>query len=882
MQLSRHYNLLTNLLTPRPTSHTIKIVNKPPKPLQNSVTVDNTGVIVIVFNGKQNVDTVRHLTEQANYHLTQLRAKNKKITILVDINNVILDPSDTAGRAETKKLINLDYEVAAVVGPNKYALFLSYLLRGMAHGKKIRFFTNERRARAWLKQAEHSNSTTSLKRPSRFGRAGWLFLIALIAVEVAAVVLWQQAEERNDFESRQAFNENMAQIQKTTEVRLRAYIDTLHGFRGLFRSSDFVSKQDFSSYYQSLDLETNYPGLRSLTYVSAVGTKDLARFVGQMREQGVTPTNGSPFVIKNQTDYPTHFIFTYTSAGASPNIGVDIGSINGRQEIYSNALSSDGIYASGKLDFVATADQPAQPGFFLTTPVVSAVKPEQKNGLVSTVFNYNDFFANLFANDPALQNLNVRFVDTPTNTTVYDSSKAPGAVKYAQTKTIRVANSSWDLTVEASSGYGINATQQQRPLGVLISFQIIAAFLITVFILQWRGRRQALELADTITQDLRHERNLAVANDRKSAAILSSIGDAVFSIDNNGFIQVFNPAAEKISGISEAAALGKHYADVLKFQITTNGKPGYSFIKKALGGHQASMHSHTVLVTPSGKMIPVADSAAPIRDAHNKVVGVIVVFRDISKESDLDKAKSEFVSLASHQLRTPLSAINWYGEMLLGGDAGKLNKMQSQYIKEIFDGSQRMVELVNALLDVSRLEVGKLADQPAPTSINDLIESLEKELQTSIAGKSLTLTKKLEALPLVVADPKQLRMVIQNLMSNAVKYTPAKGTITVTLRTATNADLKEANMSGHQPMWFFSIKDTGYGIPQSQRDKIFGKLFRADNVRKMDVEGTGLGLYIVKQVVEKLGGHVWFDSIESVGTTFSIVAPFGKLPPHEK
>jgi signal transduction histidine kinase len=272
--------------------------------------------------------------------------------------------------------------------------------------------------------------------------------------------------------------------------------------------------------------------------------------------------------------------------------------------------------------------------------------------------------------------------------------------------------------------------------------------------------------------------------------------------------------------------------------------------------------------------VPVADSAAPIHDANGHVTGAIVVFRDVSKEYELDRAKTEFVSLASHQLRTPLSAINWYGELLLDGDAGKLNKTQHEYLVEIFEGNQRMIELVDSLLDVSRLEVGKLPTKPQDTSMGELVDSLEKELITSIKNKNLDFNKSVAELPPVNADPKQLRMVVQNLMSNAVKYTPAKGSVHVTLRKATAADVKGAGLRGDGPFAFFSVKDSGYGIPKVQQSKIFGKLFRADNVRALDVEGTGLGLYIVKEVVEKMGGRVWFDSVESVGSTFFVILPF--------
>jgi signal transduction histidine kinase len=213
--------------------------------------------------------------------------------------------------------------------------------------------------------------------------------------------------------------------------------------------------------------------------------------------------------------------------------------------------------------------------------------------------------------------------------------------------------------------------------------------------------------------------------------------------------------------------------------------------------------------------------------------------------------------------------------MLLDGTMGKMTKDQTQQVQEIYDGNQRMIELVNSLLDVSRLDLGKLINTPAPTDMTELAASLEKELATSIKGKNMKFEKHIQhKLAPVSADPKLLRMILQNLLSNAVKYTPAKGTVTLTMRPATKAEIQAEKLHTAEPCLFISVTDTGYGIPKEQQHRIFEKMFRADNVRKMDVEGTGLGLYIVREVAQKLGGNIRFESKESIGTTFYVILPF--------
>jgi signal transduction histidine kinase len=249
---------------------------------------------------------------------------------------------------------------------------------------------------------------------------------------------------------------------------------------------------------------------------------------------------------------------------------------------------------------------------------------------------------------------------------------------------------------------------------------------------------------------------------------------------------------------------------------------------------------------------------------RGKIVGAVEVFRDITKEKEIDKAKTEFVSLASHQLRTPLSTVSWYSEMLLAGDAGEVTPDQKKYLEEIYRGNQRMVDLVNTLLDVSRIEMGTFMVEPKPTDIVKLAKSVIDEQKLQISEKKLKFSSSFgNYIPLVRVDPKLLRMVIQNLLSNAIKYSPDGGKIEVAIFMEDKKNV------------LLTVADAGYGIPKNQQDRIFTKLFRADNVIGKDTEGTGLGLYIAKSIVEQAKGKISFDSIENKGTTFYVTLPIG-------
>lgn len=378
----------------------------------------------------------------------------------------------------------------------------------------------------------------------------------------------------------------------------------------------------------------------------------------------------------------------------------------------------------------------------------------------------------------------------------------------------------------------------------------------------------------TVANEIDEERKKTVIEKDKINAILHSIADGVFVIDKDLKVVIINEAASSMTGYKAEEILGVKYTETLKFVFEDTGQVNSEFIDKAIETKVVQkMNNHTVLIAKDGSKIQVSDSAAPLLDDGFNVIGCVVVVRNVTKEREVDKAKSEFVSLASHQLRTPLSVINWYSEMLLEGDAGELNEDQRKYVEEVYKGNQRMVDLVNSLLNVSRLELGTFVVEPELIDILALAKSAASELKPQIIEKKLNFQEHYgDNLPMFNADSKLLRMVFQNLLSNAVKYTPNNGEVSISMEVARSGG-EFGGRKVEEDSFAILVKDTGYGITASQQDKIFSKLFRADNVRAKDTEGTGLGLYIVKAIVDLSGGSIWFTSQEDKGTSFYITLP---------
>ena len=229
---------------------------------------------------------------------------------------------------------------------------------------------------------------------------------------------------------------------------------------------------------------------------------------------------------------------------------------------------------------------------------------------------------------------------------------------------------------------------------------------------------------------------------------------------------------------------------------------------------------------------------------------------------EVDQMKTEFISVASHQMRTPLSATKWVLKMILDGDLGDLNEQQRDMLLKGYETNERMILLINDLLNVSRIEEGRFQYRFVRMPLEEVIDSVKQEVYNSFAKKDIELVykKPKQLLPKVNIDPQKIRLVIQNLLDNAVKYTPSGGKVTLSLWS-------------EEDRVMCSLADNGVGIPASQQSHIFSKFFRADNVIRMQTDGSGLGLFIVKNIVEKHKGEAWFESEEGKGMTFYFSLP---------
>jgi len=374
------------------------------------------------------------------------------------------------------------------------------------------------------------------------------------------------------------------------------------------------------------------------------------------------------------------------------------------------------------------------------------------------------------------------------------------------------------------------------------------------------------EKVDERTQELKRTKELY-------ENLVESSDDTIYSIDKLGRIVFVSKSIFSMFGYRVNEVIGR---SMRKFITIKDLSRVLSLMKKAFTGMEPIKNFQFDMKHKSGRLMPVEVNSFPLR-RKGKIVNFMGIIRDISERRRIEKMKTEFVSVASHQLRTPLSAVKGYIEALLEGDRGKINDEQKEYLQDAYASNKRMIKLVNDLLDVSRIEAGKVKVEPKNISLISLTKELINELcHFSEAHNCRVFIESDKDLPKVHVDPTRIRQVILNLLTNAIKYSQGQGKVVINF-SVMDADKiiipseLAKGLSGKQIL--VKIIDDGIGIPQDQKNQVFSKFFRADNAIPVSTEGSGLGLYITKAIVDSSGGRIWYDSKEGHGTTFYFTLP---------
>lgn len=363
--------------------------------------------------------------------------------------------------------------------------------------------------------------------------------------------------------------------------------------------------------------------------------------------------------------------------------------------------------------------------------------------------------------------------------------------------------------------------------------------------------------------------NILIRQERdKTEAIIFNLTDGLLMYDEKNAIVLVNPRAEEILKIKAQDILGKEIkSEFFKtepkfFALSQAFFPSLAQAARQLNPEKEGYPKiHEITLRDPHNLI-LQTTTLPVYNPNKEVIGFLKIIRDITREKLIERTKSEFISIAAHQLRTPLSAIKWIFRMLIEGDIGKVTAEQLDFLKKGDESNERMIKLVSDLLDIARIEEGRFGYEFKEANLGDIISSAIKDIQLKVEEQSvrLILTLPKEKLPTVKVDVAHLTQAIQNLVDNAIRYSSPAGKVNISVEKA-NQYLK------------VTIKDEGIGIPKNQLDRVFTKFFRADNAVRLQTEGSGLGLYIVRNIIRRHGGEIKVESEEGKGSTFSFIIP---------
>ena len=410
----------------------------------------------------------------------------------------------------------------------------------------------------------------------------------------------------------------------------------------------------------------------------------------------------------------------------------------------------------------------------------------------------------------------------------------------------------------------IIATSVQQGINIqFIIGYLFFGFLPLIFSLVLWVRRQR---TDDNTSNLE---NRLSAVENKSDVVINAIDDGVLAISKDGNIELINPSAQQIIGWDQGDALGLNWKSVLKL-VTSDGKDVEDLenpIAQSLSKNQPTHNDKLFLLTSSEKRILVSIVSSPVGTDGE---GIIVVFRDITKEKAEEREQAEFISTASHEMRTPVASIEGYLGLALNPATAHIDEKARDFITKAHESAQHLGRLFQDLLDISKVEDGRMKNNPKIINVNEFLKDIFDGLATKADEKQLNYIfmpdiidegkeKSLQPIFYANIDPDHFREVVSNLIENAIKYTPS-GEVVV-------------NVTGDDKQISVSVKDSGIGIPAEDIPHLFQKFYRVDNSDTREIGGTGLGLYLSRRLAEAMSGNLRVESKYKEGSTFYLEIP---------
>lgn len=694
-------------------------------------------------------------------------------------------------------------------------------------------------------------------------------------------LFWQQSISNANKQATIQFRGDTDSLQSTISNELSSYIKALQGAKGLFAASDEVERSEWTAYVGGLGLAQNYPGMQGIGFAQMISPTEKNAHVALIRSQGFPA-----YTIQPEGDRETYSSIVFLEPFNERNqraFGYDMLTDPVRRAAMERARDTGEPAMTGRVTLLQETDTDRQAGLLIYLPIYKngaarTTIEDRRSALVGYVYapiRVTDFMRATVGEQTHGLNIGLFDTKTPKKLSLKDRLYIVDAQygienktyhpKLVQVENLQVAGQTLTLRYSSLPNYDLGGGQT-LPRLVLFGGLLLSLLLGLLTLLLSSSRNRALELAAAMTVDLRNERNLALANEQKDEAILNGINEGLIVFSRDGRIEKVNPAAQAMLGYKENELTGQLYKSTLMALdsegslVADENRPVDITLNQGKGLSNVDISYRRKDYT----IFPVKLSIAPI-SLNGQVLGAIEIFRDTTREKQLEHMKDEFLSVASHELRTPMGAIRANIAMILSGDYGPVNKDLVEPLTDMRTSTVRLVELVNDLLNVARIEAGRMSFVLNDINIQEVLASVVSSLAPLGKEKNISISLSPGEAVTTQADEDKIKQVLTNLIGNALKFTD-KGSITVA------ADPQKEAVE-------VTVNDTGIGIALEDQKKLFNKFSQINSTRDGKPAGTGLGLYISREIIRKMGGELWIKNSEpGRGSSFAFTIPRAQTP----
>jgi PAS domain S-box-containing protein len=716
----------------------------------------------------------------------------------------------------------------------------------------------------------------------RRNRPAWVVLLICLAVTLAA---WYGLLTQARKGAEQQFDLHVRDVIYSIEERLRQHEQILLGGAGLFDASASVSREEWHAYIARLRLKEKYPGIQGVGFGEIVRLEDLQAHIAATRAEGfpdyvVHPPGERPLYT------PTVFLEPFSGRNLAA-FGYDMMSEATRAKAMRMAAESGQTTISDKVKLVQETQGKEQAGFLMYLPVYrnhrSPATPEEGwntlLGFVYSPYRADDLMAGILGNRVLMLDFTIFDGQGEADAArMFASTDGRSAATHADApqmsalRTIDAYGHLWTVRLNSRPEFEANFRSPLNRVILLLGGGIsLLLFVLVSFLISRRERAE--QMAQGMTENIRTNEEKLRQSEMRIRAIVDGADHLIISTSPEGIIQSFNHAAERDLGYGAEELIGKATPSLFldpqevmrrARESTPEGMPVVpSFEALTARAREAagSDNGEWTFIPKDGSRFPVLLTITALRDAQGAISGYLGIATDISERKKIERMKTEFISTVSHELRTPLTSIRGALALVAGGVVGELPAAAKPLVEIAHKNSERLILLVNDLLDMEKIEAGKMELNASPVKLMPL---LQQALDGNRAyAEQYRVGFELEgdlADAMVNLDANRMMQVLANLLSNAVKYSPAGGMVRMA---AERRDL----------LIRIAVKDNGPGIPDEFKERIFQKFAQADSSDTRKKGGTGLGLSITKAIVEHMGGRIWFDSQPNVQTAFNIEFP---------